>query len=328
MTRKYAVLVVLTLIAGAQASGQEWASKMFETKSHDFGTVARGSKQEFEFKLKNIYKETVHISGVRSSCGCTSPKITKDTLKTYETGSILAVLNTRSFLGTKGATITVTIDQPYYAEVQLTVSTYIRSDVVFHPGEIDFGTVDAGQDAEAKISIAYAGRDDWQIVDVRSAFAHVEVRMNETQRGGGRVNYDMMVRLKPDAPAGFIHDQLTIVTNDAGTKRVTIPITGNVESPLTISPASLFLGNLQPGEKVTKRLVVRGKTAFRILDVACEAPGFSFGSLGEESKTLHFIPVEYTAGEASGDIAETIKIKTDMGDGLAAECTATATIAQ
>ena len=49
------------------ASAQQWAAAMFEKKSHNFGTVARGAKADFEFKFKNIYLEDVHVSSVSSS---------------------------------------------------------------------------------------------------------------------------------------------------------------------------------------------------------------------------------------------------------------------
>jgi hypothetical protein len=42
------------------ALGLDWTTKMFETTSHDFGTVARGERAEFEFVLKNLYVEDVH----------------------------------------------------------------------------------------------------------------------------------------------------------------------------------------------------------------------------------------------------------------------------
>ena len=124
--------------------------------------------------------------------------------------SILAKFNTRSFLGKRGATVTVVFDKPYYAEVQLTVSGHIRGDVVFEPGELNFGDVDQFALAEKHVSVAYAGRSDWHIVDVRSANPHLEVELEETRRRGGRVDYDMLVRLKNDAPAGFFQDQLTV----------------------------------------------------------------------------------------------------------------------
>jgi hypothetical protein len=320
-------LVILSFLVGLPtAAGQEWARKLFETTNHDFGTVARGSKQEFSFAVKNIYKEDIHLASVRSSCGCTSPRITKNFLKTGETSAVVAVLNTRSFLGTKGATITVVIDKPYYAEVQLHVSSYIRGDVVFHPGVVNLGSVDAGEAAETEIDVAYAGRESWQIVDVRSANRHFEVELEETQRGGGRVGYRMRVRLKPDAPAGYIQDQLFIVTNDSGSRSVPVPVEGQVVSPMTVSPASLFMGVLKPGQTTKKQLVVRGKKPFKITCVKCEDEAFRIDEANAESKVLHFLPVEYTAGEEPGNVVRKIEIETDLPGGLSAECVATATI--
>jgi hypothetical protein len=327
MNRIFALALSSVLfLAGTTAWGQEWAKKMFKATKHDFGTVARGSKQEFAFKFTNIYKEDIHIVGVESSCGCTSAKVTKNTLKTYEEASILATYNTRSFLGAKSATLTVTIDEPYYAEVQLTVGGYIRSDVVFEPGAVDFGSVDAGLGAKKVISVAYAGRDDWEITDVRSGNRHYEVELEETYRGGGRVNYNMVVRLKSDAPVGYVRDPLLIVSNDGSSKDVSLPVEGQVVSTMTVSPASLFLGVLKPGESVKKRLVVRGKKPFKIVDVKCEDAHFTFEKPSEEAKSLHFLPIEYKAGEEAGNIVKKIEIETDLGEGVCAECMASATI--
>lgn len=326
MRRIVAFILPMVLAWGAEAAAQEWAKKMFETTSHDFGIVARGSKQEYSFIVNNLYKEDIHISGVRSSCGCTSPRITKETLKTHEQSEIVVVYNTKSFLGAKSATVTVTIDEPYYAEVQLTVSGYIRSDVVFQPGAVEFGSVDSGKGASLTVTVSYAGRDDWEITDVRSANEHFEVELEEKLRNGGRVNYEMIVRLKPDAPSGYIHDQLLIVTNDSGASNVSLPVEGQVVSALTVSPASLYLGVLKPGDTVKKRLVVRGNKPFRIVSVKCDDASFTFEKPETESKPLHFVPVEFKAGDQPGQIEKKIEIETDLSQGGSAQCTANATI--
>jgi hypothetical protein len=307
---------------------QEWATKMFKTLSHDFGAVARGSKQEFSFTFKNLYEEDIHIAGVQSSCGCTTATISKNTLKTFETSEIITVYNTRSFDGAKSATITVTIDKPFYAEVQLQVSGYIRRDVVFDPGHVAFGTVDEGESAEVVIHVAYAGREDWQIQDVRSANRHLEVELEETVRGGGRVEYDMFVRLKPDAPVGFFHDQLTIITNDTNARTVTLPVEGQIQSSLSVSPAQLFLGIVQPGDTVTKRLVVRGKTPFRIAKATCDDEAVSISMPTDAANTLHVLNVSFKAGETIGPVSRKIVIDTDCRGGSCAVCTVTATVAK
>jgi len=299
---------------------------MFQETEHDFGTVPRDSKQEYAFRFTNLYKEDVHVANVHSHCGCTTPSIEKDTLATRETGEIRVRFNTKSFLGERGATITVTIDEPFFAEVQLQVRGYIRSDVVFTPGAIDFGSVVAGDAGTAQLDVTYAGSEDWQIVDVRSANDYLEVELDETKRNGGQVGYHMLVHLKPGAPAGVLQDQLAIVTNDDGGKVLLLPVEGQVAAPLTVSPASLFLGVLKPGETVKKRLVVRGSTPFRILKVQCDDPRCAFDAVATEPKSLHFVNLVFAATEQTGEISPVIRIETDLGSGLCGECAVKGTV--
>jgi hypothetical protein len=315
MWRKAGSVILLGLLAGAPALGQEWARKMFEETEHDFGYVARGAKAEHEFVLSNIYLEDVHIAGVRSSCGCTTPRIKQRWLKTYEKGAIIAHFNTPSFLGRKGATLTVTLDKPFYAEVQLHVTGYVRSDVVFNPGGAQLGSVDQGTPAEARLTVSYAGRSDWKILGVKSANRHLSGKVVETARGGGRVSYELLVHLDRSAPVGYLNDHLLLISNDRRSAQVPVPVEGRVVSAVTVSPASLFMGAVEPGKQVTKQLVVRGKRPFRILSISCDDDSFTFGTSADEApRSLHVIPVTFVAGGSAGKIIKTIRIETDLGD--------------
>lgn len=319
---KFLFLLATLLSVASAASAQEWANKMFTGRNHNFGTVAKNSQQVYYFELQNVYKETVHISGVRASCGCTTPSILKDTLKTWEKGAVVARFNTDSFLGQKSATLTVTIDKPYFAEVQLQVQGYIRSDVVFNPGVVDFGEVQPGTSVERKVQLQYAGRQDWAISDIRSGSDHIEVSMQPTARANGRVNYELTVRLKDDAPAGFMSDYLHIVTND-GQANIPLAVSGRVVPAVTVSPASFFVGKLDPGQTATQNLIVKAKTPFRIVEVKCDDPSFEFKT-SEEAKQIHIIPVTFTASK-SGKVSCKIVVHTDLPGGTA-ECVASGTV--
>ncbi len=325
MLRKLLIAQVLLCVCSGTLQAQEWAQKMFGDKSHNFGTVARASKTEYVFEMQNIYKETIHISGVRTSCGCTSPRVLKPTLKTWEKGGVLVKFNTDSFLGQRGATVTVTIDQPYYAEVQLTVSGFIRGDVMFNPGTVNFDSVDFGEGAAQSVNVSYVGRSDWRITDIRSANTNLVVEPVETRRSNGRVNYQLNVKLKEEAPAGYFNDQMVLITNDGQSQNIPLRVEGNIVSTLTVSPAALSLGILRPGETVTKNIVVRGKKPFRITRVKCEGDCFEV-SPPEDAKAMHLVPVKFTAMSTPGKIAQRIEIETDMGTGAAGTCLATATV--
>lgn len=321
--------VVFLQLLASSASAQEWAEKMFNTLDHDFGTVARGADTVYRFEITNIYKQDMHIESVTSSCGCTSPSVENDVIKTWEKAYIVAKFNTRTHIGRKGATLTVRFGAPYRAQVQLHVKGNIRSDVVFTPGAVEFGEVDEGEPNEQRVKLTYAGRSDWRILDVMNDNDHFEVELDEINRSGGRVEYELLVRLKGNVPAGYLKDQLTVVTNDQIQQNSRIPlfVSGRIRPEITVTPAQLVLGEIAPGDEVTKRIIVRGKKPFSIVDVTCGEDCFTFAT-DKDQKVLHFVDVTFRAGDNPGKLQTPIKIVTDRGEDRAATCVASATVSE
>ena len=314
MNRRHAPSLLVALLLAAPCSAQEWADKMFATRSHDFGTVARAAKAEFAFELTNLYLEDVHIAGVRSSCGCTTPRIDKDTIKTYEKGAIIAHINSQSFLGNQSATVAVTIDKPLYAEVQLHVKVYVYSDVLLEPDSVALGSITRGTSAERTIRVRYSGRSDWQVVEVKSNNPHLTGAVVETSRQGSQTAYDLKVVLDKDASVGYLNEHLLLVTNDPRTKQIPVLVEGQVQADISVSPASLFLGVLQPGQSVTKQIVVRGQKPFRIASIQGDCKCLqATAPKGDEAKSLYLVPITFTAGEKTGKITQTVCIETDAG---------------
>src|SRR5207253_3797164 len=308
MLRSAAFAIGLLLLVPAAAPAKEWAQKMFQATSHDFGHVARGAKAEFAFEVQNLYEEDVHIADVRTSCGCTTPTITKPTLKTWEKGSIVATLNTRSFVGQRNSTLTVVIDKPFYAEVQLTIAGYIHSDVDFQPGVAALGDIEQGRTGEQTITVTYRGAGNWQIADIRSANTHLEVELGEAVRQPGLVSYKMTVRVKPDTPAGTLQDQLTLVTNDQRMPTVVLPVEGRIAPPLQVNPSPLMFGALAPGQSATKQLVITGKQPFRVLSMAADNGAVQFKTAPEVTKKVHLVPITLTAPQQPGEFHYTLTI--------------------
>ncbi|MEX2169529.1 MAG: DUF1573 domain-containing protein [Pirellulales bacterium] len=322
-------LFILAVLVPRCVCSEPWAPKMFETRDHDFGTVARGSDTVFKFPVKNIWKEEVHLASVRSSCGCTDPSIENPNLKSHETGYIVAKFNTRTFTGLHSATLTVIIDKPFPTQVQLRVHGNIRGDVVFQPGSVEFGKIDQGSENEKKVSVTYAGRADWKITDVvapSDSSSQFEVELTETGRQAGRVAYDLLVRLKPTAPAGYLNEQLVIVTNDGNKLRIPLDVQGQIVPELAVSPENLVLGDVPTGQTVSKKLIVRGKKPFKITDINCADQQFTFTNDSTESKAMHIVEVVFVAKSEPSKLKLPIHISTDLGDSFAAVCTAYANV--
>jgi hypothetical protein len=306
------VLVAVALCTGT-ASAQQWAEKMFKERGVDFGAVPRAAKIEHEFLITNPYKEDVHIAHVRSSCGCTQPRIVTETIKPGETGKILAAFNTHAFTGQRGATVTVTIDRPQWAEVQLQVKGYIRTDVVLNPNYVNFGSVSEGAAGNKKVQIQYAGRNDWQITGVKSNSPYVTAEVKEVSRGGGRVAYELDVKLADNAPQGYLADELVLTTNDRRATKFPVKVEGRIVPELAVSPAALLLGHLQPGQEVTKQIVVKSAEPFRIVDIRASEQGFQFKP-SADAKAVHLVPMTFTVPNKPGKVSCTIEIVTDKND--------------
>lgn len=317
--------VVVLLLSATVAQAQDWAKKMFDLTARDFGVVTKGSKTEQVFTVENIYEEDAHVEQIVSSCGCTVATIDKNTLKTWEKAKITATIDTRNFTGRRDATLRVVFDKPFRAEVQLQVHCFIRGDVVVRPDTVQFGTVPLGKSVQKKVSIAYAGRNDWRIERAESSNPNLVARAVETSRGMGQVSYDLTVTLKADAPAGYLRDHVFLVTNDfnAQAARVPVPVDGAVAAALTVRPLPVMMA--EPGQAVPRNLVVEGQTPFRITAIECDDPRFKF-TAPTEAKTVHAIPVTFTADDKPGKIKATIRIKTDLGNAAPIEVTVQAQI--
>ena len=301
-------------LLGSGASAQEWAKKMFPVTSHNFGTVAKGSKTEYRFEFRNLYKEDLHVQGVRTSCGCTSPVVTKRDLKTHETAEVVATFNTRTFLGQHGATLTVTFDKPFYAEVQLRVAGHIRGDVMFDPPFIDLGNVDLGKGAERKVRVTRVGAAPWAISDVQSANPNFEVTLSQPLTTASQTAYDLTMKLKPETPAGYVKGQLMLVTNDPRAGRIPMDVEGRVVAEVTVSPQLLALGAVASGDTVTKNVVVRANREFSITGIHCDDGCLTCEPVTTPAK-VHILPVTFQAGATAGRIERQLRISTDLGEG-------------
>ncbi len=324
------MILCLVCLAGplaGQLAAQDWAERMFNKLDHDFGTVARGSDTVFRFEVTNLYKQPMHITGVRSSCGCTTPTIEHAKFNTHEKAYIVAKFNTRTFTGQHGATLTISLGAPFAAQVQVRVHGNIRGDVVFEPGAIQFGNIDQGTTAERQITVNFAGRRNWKIVDITNDNDYFEVELQETYRSVGKVSYGLLVRLKDNLPAGYIKDQLTVVTNDSRseTQRIPLFVEGRVIPEISVTPANWTLGDIEANAPVTRKVVVRGKKPFQIVEVSCSDERFTF-KVDKETRVLHFVEITCNAGSVAGAIKVPVRIVTDRGENRGAVITISANV--
>lgn len=298
-------LAVLGSATFLQAQDSAWADKMFEKLELDFGVVAKGAETKMRVAFTNKYIQTVHISSATTACGCFHAKPSKDTIASRETAYIEVTVDTVKFEKQRDSSMTIRFDQPVFAEVRIPLKGYIRTDVVLTPGAAQFGPVAKGKDVDRRISVAYAGRDNWTIKDIISKNKNVVATATQTSRGNGRVNYDLVVKLKSGAPQGDLREQVTLVTDDPGNPYIPVLVEGRVEAEYTVYPELVSFGNLAPGDRKTLNIVVRGRKPFAIDKIESEKSAGTFEiRLPQEAKETHVLPLTLIAPSEAGTLTE------------------------
>lgn len=93
-TRLTILLVMLLMLVPAVAQAAA-PTVVFETKSHDFGTIrANGGKVSAEYVFTNTGTEPLVIISVSNGgCGCTTPSFPKAPVAPGKTGKIVITFN-------------------------------------------------------------------------------------------------------------------------------------------------------------------------------------------------------------------------------------------
>jgi hypothetical protein len=307
------IVVAAPLLIAARCPAQDWARKMFDHTSHDFGTVARGAKVEHRFNFENIYLEDAHILSAVASCGCTSPVVPTDIIKTWGKSAIVVHIDTVNFQGQKDVTVNVKFDKPFDGEVQLNIHCYIRSDVVLDPGLVTLRAAQ-GDATQQRVIVRYAGRPDWQIQSIESANPSLSGKVTEVSRVGGSVTYDLTVTLARDAKPGYTRDELNLITNDPNPRaqRVPVPVEALVLAPVTVHPSPLIMGTAVAGKLETpimRPLVVRGQSAFSITSVESSDSRFRC-DIPKEAAMIQRLPVDFLGAETPGKVSTRLRIHT------------------
>jgi hypothetical protein len=337
--------VVLALVcsltaapAWAQTPAQPlpWAQKLlFGVTSHDFGTVPHGAQLKHRFKMKNLYAVPLNITELRATCGCLIPTPSTRSLKPHEEGFIDIIMDARKFKGSKLVRLIVGFGSPagdFASTASINVTANARTDVVFNPGQVDFGVVAQGQSVVSAIDVEYAGNLEWRILEiVKNADAPFTVEPRETYRRTSgvfnktnTVGYQIAVTLKPTAPPGPFRQELILKTNDTVSPVLTVTVEGNVQAALSVVPPVVTLGTVKTGSATTQRVLVRGNRPFRIVGIDGGGTAVT-ATLPAGAANSHFLTLQCRPDQA-GEWRKQLTIRTDLDGGATAAVTVEATV--
>jgi hypothetical protein len=284
-----------------------WAEKMCSDLRLEMGTVARNTKIEKTLTIKNIYKEDVTIQGIHTTCGCFTPN-PKSTfvLKSHEVATISVDMDTVRFQGERNANLdfTATFDGSNFKSVRIPLHGFIRTDVELSPQLLNLGTMEEGRGTTRSAMVRFT-RPGARVESVRSnnPALKAEVRPRSSNE------YEIAVTVDPKTPLGVVQDLLTIVTNDATNRELSLSVSGKVEPDLVVTPKALSLGNMRPGVDKTVNITIRGQHPFTIEKLERDsALDVWKRKYSKDAKSLHVITLTMSPPETPGAYTETFTV--------------------
>jgi hypothetical protein len=310
---RYSLVLLAGLAAAGPAAAATWADGLFDELSKDFGSVPRGPTLVHPFRVTNNTSGPVSIASVRVSCGCVSATALKNYLNPGEETAVVARMDTTRFTGPKSVTIFVQFDRPASEEVRLWVQANGRNDFNVTPDTLVFGQVKRGGTPAASTTVTFYGQADVRITDVKGESNYIQSTIKEVRRQDSEVSYQITVKLRGDTPAGKWYTDLWVRTNNAALPQIRVPLTVEIESPLTVSPDAVSLGEVKVQTESERRVIVRGVKPFRITKVQGADDELSVRDSILESKPIHVLTVKLKPARP-GEWNRTLHIVTDLAE--------------
>jgi hypothetical protein len=311
---RYSLVLVAGFWVAGSAGADTWAEGLFSELSKDFGSVPRGPGQKHDFRVFNNTRSPVNITSVRVSCGCVSASAYPRTyLKPGEETWIRAQMDTSRFIGPKSVTIYVQFDRPNFDEVHLLVQANGRNDFSLTPEMLAFGQIKRGTSPASSVSITFYGGSETAVVSVKGESNYIVPSVVESRRTESEVVYTLTAKLRADTPVGKWYTDVWVKTNSASVPQMRVPLTVEVESPLTVSPAVVSLGSLKTDTESERRVIVRGVQPFKIVGVRGADEHIVVRDSSDEAREVHVLTIKFKPDVAStGTLDRTLRVVTDL----------------
>ena len=107
-----------------------------ENPVHNFGVIGPSKSYKGEFKFKNVGEGTLKINKIKSTCGCTVPKLEKKTYAPGESGTIKVTYRSSSRQAPVAKHLYIESNDPGNPKFELTIKAKVQLSIVVSPEKL------------------------------------------------------------------------------------------------------------------------------------------------------------------------------------------------
>lgn len=197
----------------------------------DFGSIPIEAVVKHEFPFKNVGGDTLVITRVKPTCGCTTAPLSSDRVAPGTTEELTAYLNTKKLQGKVRKSILIDTNDPVNPYLKISFSARIDDSlttIMSEPRVADFGSFE--KDAKSKLTLKIVNLDsepaDLAVVESAPQEVLGVSLANDKLLAGESTTLDLQITADLD-PGEFV-SSLTLEARGRENGRITIPIKGTV----------------------------------------------------------------------------------------------------
>ncbi|KIH77284.1 PapD-like protein [Geoalkalibacter ferrihydriticus] len=221
------MFALATFLMGTQAV---WAAEPrieLDRSEYNFGKVFEGEKVHFTFRFRNAGTAPLTIDRVRSSCGCTVPRLSADVLAPGDVAEMETVFDTSRFRGLQVKTIYLYTNDPQQDVVQLSLKGTVEQVIAPDPERIDFGVMRTGEAKSAVVRLH--NRSSVTVIFGEPVLTNKDVRaeLDERMLKPGEV-VELKIEALPAQERGRLSGYVLIPTDHPSVPQLRLSIFGTV----------------------------------------------------------------------------------------------------
>lgn len=230
-------------------------------ESIDLGVVRIDERKEFQFLITNHSDDFVSVGMIDGMCSCLSANLEGD--PSIAPGSQRTVRGQIRFgrnLGVYQTGLNLTIQDAKgenHGSV-VYVQGKVTSAMVCTETAVNFGSIAQGRTVTPVDISAHAGNTDepWNGICIADAGNSVVATVSNSGNEQGKISVQL---LPANLPIGMFRQVLTLYPTNNGEKLpypVRISLTAHVKGALQATPASLYLGEVNPASEFTRSIKI------------------------------------------------------------------------
>lgn len=275
----------------------------FDRTVHNFGKVAWGNPVEAKFRFLNASQQEVAIEHITTSCACAVAYLSSHRFRPGEQGILTVRFLPTGFVGQVTQTL-----QIYLKGFRNPVNLHLKADVnpllMPSPSKIDFGLISPQRQVSTMLVIKNTSGRKVRITRIETSREYVKAFVLKD-------GDEPLIRVSlVHPPVGKVYDRLYIYTSLPERSIIDVPIKAEVTCKWQLSDTEFFFGFVNRGERLTRRITVKGLRPESIKKVWTDCPLATVGFIPNKAGIEVFVHLDLTKSKGDEEIEKNVYIET------------------